>query len=179
MGLFRSEKQLIKSAASTRPWPRNRMKDNAEDTLLACKNYFALNCIKVSVKHRSAPNSHTTTAYPKHLRLAWNWESYTPVSKAVTKIHEVTHYNDRKHVHRWWSKYTTSPWNLVIFECRAYFAGMLAESEMRGHICTYENHKNEVDDLVDVFRRTYFPTRMLNKAKLRRVIHRAAKGALG
>jgi hypothetical protein len=155
------------------------MRDNPDGTIDECRKHLRANRIQVSIKDPWVPNSTTTTAYPKDLRLASNWHEYTELHKAITLIHEVTHYNDRKHVRRWWRKYTTSPWNLVIFECRAYFAGILAKAEMLRHTCSYERFKDDVDDLVEHLPEVYFPTRVLNKRKLRRVVHKAARKALG
>lgn len=154
------------------------MHENPQQTITAALYYLDRNRIKMTVKNERAPNSDTTTAYPNHLRLAYDWESYSDFTKAKILIHEVCHYNQRKHLHRWWAKYTTRPWDLVIFEVNAYLCGMAAASKMMGKPFVYSVHKKELADLPTKLRRVYFPTRALNKAKLRRVVEKAARKAM-
>lgn len=154
------------------------MHGDPDVTRAKTKQYLAANSIRLSVKNRRAPNSNTTTAYPKHLRLAYDWESYSDFVKAKILIHEVCHYNQRKHHHRWWAKYTTRPWDLVIFEVNAYLCGMAAASKMMGKPFVYSVHKKELADLPAKLRRVYFPTRVLSKSKLRRVVDKAARKAM-
>jgi hypothetical protein len=154
------------------------MKDTASETIKACLDHLRYNKVKWKIKKPRGPNHLMTTAMRKTLWLssAWSWHKNI-FGNAKVLIHEITHYNDRKHVARWLFKWLTFPAMRVVFELRAYFAGMAYEMHAKGHPRkdALKRCKKELDGLASLLRDEYAVAWFFSEAKLNRIVWAAAR----